>query len=304
MTPSNAAVARGLPKEVTCTFHIAATRMGASQVFRLVALCNPGIFPTYMPVSAALASNQEILPLRVRYRAEANGQIVHDSIHTRAGWTKSYLLRAEDRAAGFGSVAIGGPWKDKPTVFEFYLLPEARGKAFDLFEAFVAASGAQFFEVQTSDTLLAVMLHAYGSDLASEKIVFRDELTTFLPGLGAALKRVTSEKESVACFQERAGQSEWTLELNGTAVGSGALLFHYNHPYCDVAMEIKEEYRRRGLGAYLVQELKRIAYEMGGIPAARCDPNNIPSRKTLQKAGLVPFAHILVGQLASTRAKL
>jgi len=250
-----------------------------------------------MPISTALASNQDTLPLRVRYRAEANGQIVHDSIHSRAGWTKSYLLQVDGRAAGFGSVAIGGPWKDKPTVFEFYLAPEARGRAFGLFEAFVAASGAQFFEVQTSDILLTVMLHTYGFDLASEKIVFRDELTTSLPAQGAALKRVTSENESVSCFHERAGTSEWTLELNAKAVGSGALLFHYNHPYCDVAMEINEEYRRRGLGAYLVQELKRIAYEMGGIPAARCDQNNVASRNTLQKAELVPFAHILVGKI-------
>jgi GNAT superfamily N-acetyltransferase len=250
-----------------------------------------------MPISTALASNQDILPLRVRYRAEANAQIVHDSIHTRAGWTRSYLHRVGDCVAGFGSVAVAGPWKDKPTVFEFYVVPDQRGRAFDLFEALVAASGARFFEVQTSDILLAVMLHTYGSDLASEKIVFRDELTTFLPVQGAALKRVTSEKESVCCFQERAGQSEWTLELNAKPVGSGALLFHYNYPYCDVAMEINEEYRRRGLGAYLVQELKRIAYVMGGIPAARCDPNNIASRKTLQKAGLVPFAHILAGKI-------
>jgi len=250
-----------------------------------------------MPISIALASNQDTLPLRVRYRTEANGQIVHDSIHARAGWTKSYLLQLDGRTAGFGSIAISGPWKDKPTVFEFYLLPEARGRAFDFFEAFVVASGAHFFEVQTSDILLAVMLHTYGSDLASEKIVFCDELTTSLPAQGAVLKRVTSETESVSCFQERAGQSQWTLELNAKAVGSGALLFHYNHPYCDVAMEINEEYRRRGLGAYLVQELKRIAYAMGGIPAARCDPSNFASRKTLQKAGLVPFAHILVGKI-------
>jgi hypothetical protein len=51
-----------------------------------------------------------------------------------------------------------------------------------------------------------------------------------------------------------------------------------------------------GLGAYFAQELKRIAYEMGGIPAARCDTDNVASRKTLQKAGFVPFAHILVGK--------
>ncbi len=256
-----------------------------------------------MPISIAVASNQDTLPLRVRYRAEAKEQIVHDSLHTRAGWTKSYLLQFGGRPAGFGSIAIGGPWKDKPTVFEFYLLPEAHGHAFDFFEAFVAASGAQFFEVQTSDLLLAVMLHTFGSDLASEKIVFRDELTTSLPAQGTTLKRITSEEESVCCFQERAGKSEWSLELNAKAVGSGALLFHYNSPYCDVAMEITEEYRRRGLGAYLVQELKRIAYEMGGIPAARCDPKNVASRKTLQKAGLVPFASIMVGKIVIAQAR-
>jgi len=250
-----------------------------------------------MHVSATLASNQDILPLRVRYRAEANEQIVHDSLHARAGWTKSYLLQHKGQAAGFGSIAIAGPWKDKPTAFEFYLLPEARGRAFDFFEAFVAASGALFFEVQTSDILLNIMLHTYGSDLTSEKIVFRDELTTSLAAQGSALKRITSEKESMCCFQERAGNSDWALELKGKIVGSGALLFHYNYPYCDVAMEINEEYRRRGFGAYLVQELKRIAYQMGGIPAARCSPDNIASRKTLQKAGLVPFAHILVGNV-------
>ncbi len=63
-------------------------------------------------------------------------------------------------------------------------------------------------------------------------------------------------------------------------------------------MKIDESYRQRGLGAYFVQELKRIAYEMGGIPAARCSPENVASRKTLQKAGFVPFAHIMVGKVA------
>jgi hypothetical protein len=43
--------------------------------------------------------------------------------------------------------------------------------------------------------------------------------------------------------------------------------------------------------------VKRCAYELGSIPCARCSPQNVPSRKTLQKAGLVPFAHILNGSI-------
>jgi hypothetical protein len=252
-----------------------------------------------MQISTSPASAQDVLPLRVRYRAEANGQIVHDSIHQRAGWTLSYLLQVGDRVAGFGSIAIGGPWKGKPTVFEFYVLPEERGRAFELFEAFVAASGAAFFEVQSSDVLLSVMLHTYGRDLVSESVVFRDELTTALPGQGAKLKRVSSEEDSRRCFERRAGGSEWLLELEGETAATGGILFHYNYPYGDIYMDVKEAYRRRGLGAYFVQELKRAAYEMGSIPAARCNPDNVASRKTLQKAGFVPFAHILVGKIAT-----
>jgi GNAT superfamily N-acetyltransferase len=250
-----------------------------------------------MNISAVLASNQEVLPLRVRFRAEANCQITKDSIHSRPGWTRSYLLHVGGHVAGFGSVAESGPWKDKPTVFEFYVLPEWRGRAFGLFEAFVAASGPRFFEVQTSDSLLTAMLFTYGCDVVSESVVFRDEFTTSLPGQGATMKRVTSEKESRLCFEARRGNSEWQIVLEEKVVGTGGLMFHYNHPYCDVYMEIAETHRGRGLGAYFVQELKRIAYEMGGIPAARCNPTNVASRKTLQKAGFVPYAHIVDGKI-------
>jgi GNAT superfamily N-acetyltransferase len=252
-----------------------------------------------MDISALLASGQDILPLRVRYRAEANCQVTKDSIHTRPGWTKSYLLRVGDHIAGFGSIAVAGPWTDKPTVIEFYVLPEWRGRAFALFEAFVAASDARFFEVQTSESLLTAMLFTYGCEFVSESVVFRDELTTSLPSQGATMKRVTTERESRLCFEARRGQSEWHLELDANPVGRGGLTFHYNHPYCDVYMEIADTHRGRGLGAYFVQELKRIAYAMGGIPAARCNPTNVASRKTLQKAGFVPFAHIVDGKIAS-----
>src|SRR5215831_16754259 len=98
------------------------------------------------PVAIA-ASDAEILPLRTRYRREMNCQIVHDSIHQRPGWTLSYLLQLGNTAAGFGSVAIAGPWKDKPTLLEFYVLPEHRTRAFELFEALLRDTQAHFIEL-------------------------------------------------------------------------------------------------------------------------------------------------------------
>lgn len=247
---------------------------------------------------AALSTADAVLSLRVRYRQEMNCQIVHDSIHRREGWALTYAVTLGGCIAGFGSVAIGGPWKDKPTVFEFYVLPEHRGRAFDVFEALLSASGARFVEIQSSDVLLTVMLHTYARDISSESIVFHDALTTTLPSRGAAMRAVTTLEETRMCIAQRQGGCECVLQLDDDAVATGGILFHYNVPYGDIYMDVREPFRRRGLGAYLVQELKRFAYELGSIPAARCNPSNTASRRTLQKAGFVPFAHILNGSIA------
>ena len=254
-----------------------------------------------MQAQAKLSSAQDVLPLRTRFREEMNCQIVHDSIHRRKGWTLSYVLDLGGVAGGFGSVAIGGPWKDKPTFFEFYVLPEHRSRAFALFEAFLPASGARFFEVQTNDALATVMALAYGRDIATEKIVFQDKLTTAHPANGAILRRVTSEEEIRISVEQRQGGGEWHLELDGNIAAKGGILFHYNRPYGDIYMEVTEPFRRRGLGSYLVQELKRVCYELGAIPGARCNSTNIASHRTLQRAGFVPFAHILVGKMTNDK---
>jgi GNAT superfamily N-acetyltransferase len=238
-----------------------------------------------------------VLPLRLRHREELRCQIVHDSIHRRGGWATTYLLRLDDVDAGFATVAIGGPWTGKPTIIEFHVLPAYRHRAFALFECLLEGSGASLMEIQSNDTLLAVMLHTYARDIWSEKIVFRDGVTTALEANGARLQQLTPDHEVHAAIAARQGGTEWHLQSEGQTVATGGLMFHYNVPYGDIYMEVAEPFRRRGLGAYLVQEMKRIAYELGAIPCARCSPENVPSRLTLQKAGLVPYAHILNGTI-------
>ena len=62
--------------------------------------------------------------LRDIYRHEMHCQIMFDSLHTRPGWTTPYLLSIDGGAVGYGAVAHAGPWKDKPTIVEFFVLPE------------------------------------------------------------------------------------------------------------------------------------------------------------------------------------
>lgn len=250
-----------------------------------------------MRASATPTQPEIVLPLRVQHRHEMNCQIVHDSIHRRSGWTTTYLLRAGEATAGFGSMVSGGPWTGTPTIFEFYVLPAHRHRTFDLFDALLEASGARLMVAQSNDALLTAMFHSHAQDVRADKIVFQPGNETMLPANGATLHQVTPDAEVRLAIAQRQGGPEWRLEIDGATAGTGGILFHYNEPFGDIYMEVGEPFRRRGYGAYLVQELRRIAYELGSIPGARCSTDNIASRKTLQKAGFVPCAHILNGSI-------
>ena len=238
-----------------------------------------------MDLSAKPVSLDEIRDWRDLFRQEMHCQVVHDSLHPRPGWTQSYRLEAAGAPAGYGSIVMGGPWTGTRTVFEFYVLPPKRALVFDLFATLLADSAATAIIAQTNDGLLTIMLHARAHNIVSESLVFEDKLTTAHTANGATLRR-RGEPDN-----------DWVLDVDGEVAAKGGILFHYNRPYGDIYMEVGEPFRRRGLGCFLVQELKRICYEMGSIPCARCSPDNEASKKTLQKAGFVPCAHILTGSL-------
>ena len=80
-------------------------------------------------------------------------------------------------------------------------------------------------------------------------------------------------------------------------IGSGDFLLHYNKPFADLYMEVAESYRNKGLGAYLIQELKKVCYLVGRIPAARCNIQNKASKATLLKGGLKVAGCMLLGEV-------
>ena len=142
------------------------------------------------------------------------------------------------------------------------------------------------------------MLHAFAPSVTSESVLFHDKLATTHAPPGAICRRATPEDAVELLSHELDSEAQWLVEVERKVAGAGGVLFHYNRPYGDIYMKVAEPFRRRGLGSYLVQEMKRICYEQGNVPAARCNPGNIASRKTLQKAGFVPCGHILSGAVS------
>ncbi|HVF39265.1 MAG TPA: GNAT family N-acetyltransferase [Gemmatimonadaceae bacterium] len=237
--------------------------------------------------------------MRDAFRAEMNCQIVHDSIHYRRGWTREFALAEGDHVSGYASLAVEGPWRNRPTFYELYVTPDRRSRTYALFEAFLDATHPPAFEVQSSDVLSTTMALTFARDIATERVIFRDHSTTKHSLPGATLRCVTTAEDIQAAIAARQGGGEWLLELGGAVAGNGGILFHYNPPYGDVYVHVNEEFSGRGFGSFLVQELKRLCYELGAIPAARCDPTNTVSQRTLQRAGFLPYAHILIGSFGT-----
>jgi RimJ/RimL family protein N-acetyltransferase len=251
-----------------------------------------------MQVIAHVSQLGEIEPLRAKYRAEMDCQIIHESIHGRPGWTREYLLERDGQPVGYGSLAIGGPWADKPTLYEFYVERESRMHTFDLFAALLAESNAAAIETQSNGLILPVMLHTFTRNVRAEAILFEDGFQTSIELPRAGFRTSTPEDKEVLQQKNLDEMARWVATWNGEIVGVGGVLFHYNPPYGDVFMEIAEPFRRKGLGAFLVQELKILCRGLRRTPAARCNVDNVASRKTLQRAGFVPCGNLLAGDLA------
>jgi GNAT superfamily N-acetyltransferase len=153
-------------------------------------------------------------------------------------------------------------------------------------------------ETQSNDALLPVMLHKFARDISSEAILFHDKLTTSHSPREAVFRRSSAEDAARIVEQQLDSEARWLVSVGGIIAAAGDILFHYNRPYGDIYMKVAEAFRRRGIGTYLVQELKRVCYEGGSVPAARCNPTNVASYRTLQKAGFVPCGHILKGRVS------
>jgi GNAT superfamily N-acetyltransferase len=249
-----------------------------------------------MKLDISLVPLDEIRKLRDLYRKEMNCQIVHDSWHER-GFTDSYLIRVNRKVAGYGSVGAVGK-KRKDTVKEYFLLAEHRGGALKIFRHIIEVSQATKVEAQTNDLLLTLMLFDCARRIKSDTILFHDAVTTSLVCSGGKFRRATDADQKRAFPHTVEPVGDWIIEADGEVAATGGILFHYNVPYGDIYMEVAEPFRRRGYGSYLVQELKRTCYEMGRVPAARCNVSNVASRATLQRAGFFPCARILHGVIS------
>lgn len=64
-------------------------------------------------------------------------------------------------------------------------------------------------------------------------------------------------------------------------------------PFADIGMITDREHRQKGVGTFILAQLKQHCYQQNLQPICSCAANNFASRKTIEKAGLVTRHRIL-----------
>ena len=64
-------------------------------------------------------------------------------------------------------------------------------------------------------------------------------------------------------------------------------------PYADLGMITNKKHRRQGIGSYILARLKEYCYGRAVEPICSCAAENLPSRKTIEKAGFITQHRLL-----------
>lgn len=223
------------------------------------------------------------------YRQEANCQIIHDSFPFH-GLADPYLIVVDGR---FGEYGAFGNKYPKDRLMEFYTLPHMHRIVLPMLCQLLNVSQATQIEAQTNIPLMLLMLSDCAKNIITENILFNNAFVTHHRCPNGVFRHATAED------RVHSPSTKWIIEADGTIVALGGFLCHYNPPYGDIYIEVAQPMRRQGFGSYLAQELKRICYEAGKKPAARCNPDNVGSRRTLQKSGFLRCGRLLAGDVGS-----
>jgi GNAT superfamily N-acetyltransferase len=243
---------------------------------------------------------EKIGPLRAQFLTENNFQVRYDACHAR-NWSDSYLITGNGTPVGYGAVKGREDLYKRDAVFEFYLTPSARKLAPDAFVQLLRETNVPLIECQTNDLLLTSLMYEFSHKIYADYILFEDHEETAYRRPELAFRPRLETDHVFGLDPADAGQ--YVLDRTGEIVATGGFLLHYNFPFADLYMEVKKECRKRGYGSYILQELKKVCYESGRVPAARCRIENKASKATLIKAGMKVCGYMLTGTVRASIRK-
>jgi GNAT superfamily N-acetyltransferase len=244
---------------------------------------NLQVFQTELP---------QILPYRDLYLQAMNRQIRYNATHER-GRSSLYSFVMDGIPIGYAAIKGKNEPTDRDCIFEFFLLPAHRKWASLAFQQLILFTQATYIECQSNDGFITPLLYEFAEQIRTEVILFEDLQVSDLKIPDVTFRPYNDDDKVFEHQSEPLG--DYVLVWNNSVVATGGFLLHYNRPFADLYMEVQVKHRGKGLGSYLLQEVKKACYLAGRVPAARCDWGNKASRACLEKAGMGVCGFVLEG---------
>lgn len=244
-----------------------------------------------LTIQAERVPYHKIEHFRQLFIATLRSQVHYEACHARR-WAEYYQLSLGQNKAGYAALKGMEHLQDRDSVFEFFLLPHYRQHALHFFRKILSVTEARFVEVQTNASLLAALAHTVCDSLHDELWLLGDDHVTHHHLPGAQFRKRLPE-DQIPWLPEKPG--DYLLTIGEKIVAEGGILKHFNPPFADIHMSVSPSFQGKGIGTFFVQELKKACYTSAGLPVAHCQIDNLPSRETLQKAGMAVFGKMIWG---------
>lgn len=227
-----------------------------------------------------------------------------DGMWESAVITPATFWEIQDLEQHIGHFCIGS----NNELLRFYLVESYQARAQELFRWMVLTYGIQQAITSTIEPLYFSLCLDMQSSVAPHSYLFRDhQRTEPLPVLsnGSIRKANNTELDDLVHFYRAntEGSGEWiegflrerltreelfVLYDRQTVVATGECIRSQRQPpYADLGMVVDQAHRGRGLGSFMLTQLKQHCYKTGLKPICSCAADNHASKKAIEKAGFI-----------------
>ena len=192
------------------------------------------------------------------------------------------------------------------TLWEFYLDEMAYLYAQEIFQYLIREGYIVAAECKTFDYLLMSLCHDFQKSSEGSAYLFRDynkddypegwlsDITFRLASMDdydslEELNQIDEEVDFFHDLKEEIGNQEVMVFLKeDQLVGAGTFKTIWkNQIFRDIGMVVAKDYRRKGIGTFILIKLKQHCEEHDLIPVCGCWYYNHSSKRTLEKAGFI-----------------
>jgi len=217
-----------------------------------------------------------------------------------------FEIKDEDGVCGFFAT------DSENVILQFYVKDKNRGNISMIFESVIAQNGIKKALCCSNDPIFYSLCEKKSTNTVTQVYMFHEDeiINNPMPFDGIVMDHPTiNESDEIMSYFTGIGMTgDWLVDYMTQRINKGELiLFRYNggiigtgetrpsissEDYSNIGMTVEKDYRRRGLGRYIISTIRKTTNERGYKAICSADKTNTASINTLTKSGFVHYHNI------------